>query len=130
VHELALSKAILAVAARHSGGRRVRDVRVRVGALRQAIPESIRFHFEIVARGTVCEGARLEQERVPAALACARCGTEWDPAPRPAFDAEHLIPVPRFRCPSCGNAEARVVAGDELVVESIDVEEDACIAPG
>ena len=130
MHELALSKAIVDAAARHAERRRVTVVRVRVGTLRQAIPESIGFHFGIVARGTVCEGARLEQQRVAAILRCARCGSEWDPAPLPAEDAQHLIAVPRFRCPSCGDGNAEVVAGDELVVESIDVEEDACIAPG
>ena len=130
MHELALSKAIVDAAVRHAAERRVTVVRVRVGALRQAIPESIAFHFGIVARGTLCEGARLEQQRVGAILRCARCGSEWDPAPRPAEDAQQLVPVPRFSCPSCREANAEVVAGDELVVESIDVEEDACIAPG
>jgi hydrogenase nickel incorporation protein HypA/HybF len=107
----------------------VTAVRVRVGALRQAVPESIRFHFEIVARGTLCEGARLEQRRVSAVLRCPTCRNEWDPEPQAAETAEHLIPVPRFRCPSCRGGEVEVVAGDELVVESIDVEEDSCIAP-
>jgi len=51
---------------------------------------------------------------VPARLRCGDCAREWDPQ-----DA-------LFRC-VCGGA-GEVVAGNELEVESIDVEEAACTA--
>ena len=36
---------------------------------------------------------------------------------------------PVFRCPSCGGADVGIAAGDELEVESIEVEEEpACTA--
>lgn len=130
MHELALSRAIIDAAVRHGKGRPVTVVRVRVGTLRQVVPGSLRFNFEIAARDTACEGARLEQHPVRASLRCRGCGTEWDPAPPPAPDARDLTPPPRFRCPTCGKGDAEVAAGDELVVESIDVEESACTAPG
>lgn len=63
MHELALSKAIVDAAVRHAENRPVSVVRVRVGTLRQAIPDSIRFHFEIVARGTLCEGRASSRSR-------------------------------------------------------------------
>ncbi len=88
-----------------------------VGALRQVVPHSLEFYFEIVARGTLCEGARLEQTLVPARARCGGCGP-WE-----------LEPLPEFRCPRCGEAAAEVVSGNELEVESIEVEEEACIAP-
>ena len=36
--------------------------------------------------------------------------------------------LPAFRCPSCGGGTCRSLTGEELEVESIEVEEDACIA--
>ena len=69
------------------------------------------------------EGAELEWERVPSLLRCSACGAEWDPAPSPARSGDEL--VVRFCCPECESAEHRVVSGDELVVESIDVSEPA-----
>jgi Zn finger protein HypA/HybF involved in hydrogenase expression len=33
-----------------------------------------------------------------------------------------------FRCPQCGGAEAVVLCGEELMVESIEIEEQSCIA--
>ena len=74
-----------------------------------------RVHRVSLSRETLCEGARLEQEYIPARLRCADCESEWDPE-----DAW-------FRCMGCGGA-GEVIAGDELEVESIEVEEAECIA--
>jgi len=111
VHELSLASAIVDTVERHAEGRPVRVISLRVGALRQVVSDSLRFYLGFVGRGTVCEGAWLELELVPARLAC--CGGEWEP--------------PSFRCPSCGGG-GTVVAGHEFLVESIEIEEEACIA--
>jgi hydrogenase nickel incorporation protein HypA/HybF len=111
VHELSLAGAIVETVERHAGGHRVAVVTLRIGALRQVVPDSLEFYLELVGRDTVCEGARIEFLHVPARLAC--CGEEWEP--------------PGFRCPRCGGG-GDVVAGDEFLVESIEIEEDACIA--
>jgi Zn finger protein HypA/HybF involved in hydrogenase expression len=34
-------------------------ISLRVGALRQVVPESLELYVEIVGRGTLCEAARL-----------------------------------------------------------------------
>jgi hydrogenase nickel incorporation protein HypA/HybF len=121
VHELSLASAIIDTVERHADGRPVSVISMRVGALRQVVPDSLELYVDLVGRGTVCEGARLELEVVPARLAC--CGGEWEP--------------PSFRCPNCGGG-GMVVSGDEFLVESIEVvdvgstesteREDACIA--
>ncbi len=123
MHELAVAQAIVAAAERHAEGRPVSVVRVRVGRLRQVVPEYLTFYFEIAAKETSCEGAELEWERVDSRLRCSECGEEWDPAPPPAREQGQLII--RFRCPECESGDHRVVSGDELVVESIDVTEPA-----
>jgi hydrogenase nickel incorporation protein HypA/HybF len=115
MHELSLSGAIVDTVVKHAAGRQVSLVSLRVGQLRQVVPDTLEFYFGFVARGTVCEGARLEQELVPAALSCAPCSLAWS------------IDVPDFRCPSCGGA-AELSAGNEFEVESIEVEEVACTA--
>jgi hydrogenase nickel incorporation protein HypA/HybF len=117
VHELSLSSAIVNTVVKHAGGRPVGLVSLRVGKLRQVVPETLDFYFEFVARDTVCEGARLEQEVVQARLRCNPCGQEWE------------IEIPAFRCPTCGGSEVVVASGDEFEVESIEVEEAECIAP-
>jgi hydrogenase nickel incorporation protein HypA/HybF len=116
VHELALSSAIVNTVAKHANGRRVTVVNLRVGRLRQVIPETLEFYFEFVARDTVCERARLEQEVIEARLRCRPCAREWE------------IEIPAFRCPTCGGSDVAVASGDEFEVESIEVEEAECIA--
>jgi hydrogenase nickel incorporation protein HypA/HybF len=117
MHELSVSAAVVDTAVRHAAGRKVTSVHVRVGALRQVVPDSLAFYFQIVSRETVCEGATLEQELVAARLRCEDCQTEWG------------VDAPAFRCPACAAGAVAVVYGDELEVESIDVETEApCIA--
>lgn len=128
MHELAIADAIVAAAERHAEGRPVTVVRVRVGRLRQVVPESLDFYFGLAAElSEVCSGAELEWERVPSLLRCGACGAEWDPAPPPAEDEAGLIV--RFRCPACESSDHSVMSGDELVVESIDVTDPAGAAP-
>ena len=78
MHELSLSGAIVNTVVKHADGRPVTVVNLRVGALRQVVPDTLEFYFGFVAHGTVCEGARLEQELIPARLRCAGCEREWE----------------------------------------------------
>jgi len=116
VHELSLSSAIVNTVAKHAEGRPVAVVSLRVGRLRQVVPDTLDFYFEFVARGSVCEGARLEQELIEARLRCHGCTHEW------------AIEIPAFRCPACAGSDVEIATGDEFEVESIEIEETACIA--
>jgi hydrogenase nickel incorporation protein HypA/HybF len=117
MHELSLSSAIVNTVAKHADGRRVSVVNLRVGKLRQVIPDTLEFYFEFVARDSVCEGARLRQEVIDARLRCRPCEREW------------AIEIPAFRCPFCGGSAVEIASGDEFEVESIEIEEAACIGP-
>ena len=116
MHELALARAILATALDRAEGRRVVSVQVSVGALRQVVPSSLAFNFEVLARGSGCDGATLEQTLEPARVRC-ECGAEWN------------LDELSFVCPSCDGGRTEVVCGQALRVESIEVEEEPCIAP-
>ncbi len=111
MHELSLSGAIVNTAVKHADGRRVRVVNLRVGQLRQVVPETLAFYFEFVARDSLCEGAELVVEVVDARLRCRPCAKEW------------AIEVPAFRCPTCAGSDVEIAAGNEFEIQSIDVEE-------
>ncbi len=120
MHELSVASAVLDTALRHAEDRRVLVVSLRIGHLRQVIPDSLAFYFELVARDTLAEGARLEQVVVPARVRCGGCEREWD-----------MEGTPDFRCTQCQVSEVAVVSGNELEVESIEIEEEEerpCIA--
>lgn len=131
MHELALSTAILETVMRHAKGRRVTEVQMTIGMMRQVVPDSLEFYFGVATKGTLAEGARLDQEIVAAELRCRDCSRQWNPDPE----------FPDFRCPDCSTANVQVLAGTEFEVESINVqepdsdqapvqgEEAECIAP-
>ncbi|MGO9955205.1 MAG: hydrogenase maturation nickel metallochaperone HypA [Solirubrobacteraceae bacterium] len=120
MHELSLAGGVVNTALRHAGGQTVTVVSLRVGHMRQVVPDSLRFCFEIVARDTACEGAELRMTEVEVTLECRDCEHGWSPQ------------GPAFRCPDCGSAAVTVTGGEELLIEYIEVEdkEDACTARG
>jgi hydrogenase nickel incorporation protein HypA/HybF len=112
MHELSIAEALVAIADRHARGRRVCRVEVAVGHLRQVVPSALAFAFELVAQGTAVEGAELVLEEVPAAGRCRACGEE---SPLDGFP---------LACRACGGYDLEVTAGEELRVESLDLEEE------
>ncbi|MGH2345706.1 MAG: hydrogenase maturation nickel metallochaperone HypA [Chloroflexota bacterium] len=111
MHELSIAGSVVEIACRNAQGRRISRVRLKVGHLRQIVPASLIFNFELVARGTPAEGAELVLEAVPAIGACAACGAETEQCAFP------------LQCQACGTWNPRIVAGDELIVESLELEE-------
>jgi hydrogenase nickel incorporation protein HypA/HybF len=113
MHELSIANAVLATARAHAEDQPVALVAMRVGTLRQVVPASLRFYWEIVTRGTPCDGATLELTVVQTRLRCEDCGHQWK------------LLAPSFRCPECSSAAVHVTAGEELEIEFLELKEPA-----
>jgi hydrogenase nickel incorporation protein HypA/HybF len=118
VHELSIAEAVVDIAARHAGGRPVRVVELKVGHLRQVVPSALEFAFELVAVGTVLEEAELRMEELAAAGICRTCGAE--------------TPLPEFPlcCRNCGGFDVEVTQGEELLVDSLELQENMATSGG
>lgn len=113
MHELSLCEGVLQLledSAGKEGFRRVKKVRLEVGALSGVETESLRLNFTVAAGGTLADGASLEIIEVPGAAWCGDCGCTVPVAQR--FDA----------CPLCGNQHMRVTAGTEMRIRELEVE--------
>lgn len=88
----------------------MRSLRMKVGALSGVEAESLRFALEICARGTRAEGAEVVIERLPARGMCRSCRGAWD------------FEIGDTQCPACGSPEVELHGGDDLRVESFDME--------
>ncbi len=110
MHELSIAEGVIGVVERHAHGHPVTKVELKVGHLRQVVPDALTFAFELVAQGTVAEGAELEMEHVPAAGRCGGCGKH--------------TPLPDFPlvCRVCGSPDVEVTQGEELLVDSLEME--------
>jgi hydrogenase nickel incorporation protein HypA/HybF len=109
VHELSMCEAIARTVADHAGDRQVRSVTVRIGFLRQVVPETLAFAWDMVTRTTPLDGSRLQVEHVPAVVGCAACG------------AVTRLDAPVLACGSCGTRAVTLRSGDELLIASLDV---------
>jgi len=117
MHELGIAEAILSRAIQESelrGGTRVTRVGVRIGELSGVDPDAVSFGFEALVQGTSFERLILEidyRKRVQRCVACSR-----------EFETDRLFNA----CPSCGSGNTLCVAGDELDIAFIELEEAVC----
>jgi hydrogenase nickel incorporation protein HypA/HybF len=115
MHELSIAASIVesvTEAASAHPGARVKEVRLRVGALASVVEDSLQFCWGLATEGTPLAGAALAIDRLPVIVRCQACG----------IDAE-VAGVQSFRCPECGELAADLRQGRELEIESIELEE-------
>ena len=112
MHEMSLAEGVLGLvqdAARVHGFDAVRTVRVEIGRLAAVETEALRFAFDVVARGTVAEGALLDIIDVPGAAWCMRCGD--------------TVPINERgdACPRCGGYQLQLGAGTGMRVKELEI---------
>lgn len=113
MHERSVSRQLLTAAlqaVQRCGAGRVRVVHAGVAETEALNAEAIRFHFEVLAKGTPAEGARLDLELIHTEAKCNRCATVYAP--------EHHLTL----CPECGGTDATLLGRTGLWVDSIDTE--------
>jgi hydrogenase nickel incorporation protein HypA/HybF len=115
MHELSIADAVFGIASRHADGRSVTRVEVRVGHLRQVVPDALEFAWQLVTQGTELDGAELVIEEVPATVRCEACGVESTLEGFPAL------------CLACGSTSVDVLGGDELLVDALELEDDEVV---
>lgn len=118
MHELSIAEAVVRIATQHAAGRPVAKVELKVGHLRQVVPSALEFAFELVAEGTELEGAELAMEVVAAAGICRSCR------------AESVLPDFPLQCGECGGLDVQVIRGEELLVDSLELEEEMSTTNG
>ena len=115
MHELPFAESIVEIAQRHgegNGAQRITDIHLVIGRLSSVGDESIQFYWDMISQGTLCEGARLHFERIPAIVECLDCGESYE-------ISEELTP-----CPRCSGMHVQMIQGDEFYVASIDIEKE------
>ena len=117
MHEASIAMAAIdqaIAAAREHHATRITRIELEVGVLREIVLDAMAMAFEACSIGTIAEGARLELREEPARVRCRRCGSEFAPD----------IEAHSFACGSCGAADAEMLAGNEILLRSIECETD------
>ncbi len=109
MHELGITRSIVAICEEQAEGRRVEVVRLEIGRLSGVMPDAIRFCFDLVAEGTAVEGATLEIEEVRGLGRCRVCKQEV------------ALEAPFGTCQNCDGRDIECVAGQELRIREMEV---------
>jgi hydrogenase nickel incorporation protein HypA/HybF len=113
VHELAVAQALIEQVdsvIRQHGASSASLIRVRIGPLAGVVPELLASAFPLAAAGSRMEHAALDLIPAPITVRCQTCGTETQAA------------MNRLVCGACGDWHTQVISGDELLLESVELE--------
>lgn len=100
------------VVTKAAAGRTVRCVHLRIGALRQVVPETLSYAWSFVSRDSGMGEAELDIDWIPVVIEC------------PLEHRSEVGPLDGLACPICGQP-GRVVSGEEFTIVDIDVDVNA-----
>jgi hydrogenase nickel incorporation protein HypA/HybF len=112
MHEMSLAEGVLGVledSARRQGFRAVKTVWLEIGRLAAVELDALQFSFDVIKRGTLADGARLQIVDVPGAAWCMKCGDMV------AIDERGAA------CPACGSYQLQIAGGADMRVRELEV---------
>ena len=120
MHELAVAQALVeqvdAVIRQH-GATEASLIRVRIGPLAGVVPELLASAFPLAAAGSRMQHADLEFAYAPIRVRCQTCGAETEAA------------INLLICGACVDWHTQVISGDELLLESVELETAPSLTP-
>ena len=112
MHEMSICQGLMDEVERIAGERgaaRVDSIVLSIGPLSGVEPELLSRAFEIARLRTIAENAVLEIRTGPVLVECRACGARGE------AKVNHLA------CPSCGDWQVDLLAGDELLLLRLEV---------
>ncbi|WP_020653158.1 hydrogenase maturation nickel metallochaperone HypA/HybF [Massilia niastensis] len=112
MHEVSICEALLAQVARlavQHGATGVSTITLRLGPLSGVEPALLRTAYNQCRAGTCAQDADLVIVTVPVRITCQACAATGEAT------------IERLACGTCGSADTRLVGGDEMLCESVDL---------
>jgi len=105
---LSLMRQVESIAQQHNASA-VEQLFIKVGPLSGIEPALLRKAYPLAAIGTVAEHAELFIECGDVIVSCTQCGSE------------SVVKPNRLLCAECGDFRTRVVSGDEMILERLEL---------
>lgn len=121
MHELSICNALIEQVERIARERQassVTRIALRLGPLSGIEIPLLRNAWPLAATGTVAEDAELAIAASDVVVRCSQCGHESS------------VPVNRLLCGSCGDFRTRIIQGDEMILESVELSRPQSVSPG
>ena len=113
MHELTITEQIADIAIRHgeeNAAEKITDLYLVIGELSTVIDDSVQFYWDMITEDTICAGAKLHFQRIPALFRCLECGEEYQ-----LVDGE-LTP-----CSHCQSSKMEILQGKQFHLDSINI---------
>jgi len=113
MHELSITEQIAEIAIRHgekNAAEKITDLYLVISELSTVIDDSVQFYWDMITEDTICAGAKLHFQRIPAKFLCQECGKEYQ-----MVDGD-LAP-----CPFCQSNKMEIMQGKEFHLDSINI---------
>jgi hydrogenase nickel incorporation protein HypA/HybF len=105
-----LTKALLK--ARESNARHIMMLQLAIGEISEFDRHSMQKHWDELSRGTAAERAQLHFRLIQAEVQCMACFKKYHPQ------------AGKIHCPHCGSYGAKILAGEEFFLESIELSDE------
>ena len=101
MHEMAIAEGVLDIAldyAKKNDATCIREIGLLIGEMSGVVVDSLTFSFDMIAKGTIAEGAKIKVKHVPLVGRCTKSGKE--------FHIEHYD----FWCPECKDGVLKTIS--------------------
>jgi hydrogenase nickel incorporation protein HypA/HybF len=115
MHEISIAESIVEIAeaeARKVNATAIEAIGLRLGEFTTIVREALEFAFDVARQGTMAQHARLDVVLVPMVVECVVCD-----------EADHAVRRGFLVCERCG-FPLKIVSGEELLIDYVDVEEE------
>lgn len=85
---------------------------LKVGKIREFIPDVASRYWDYCTRNTEYAGSQLELKFIDSTCSCNECGKVF------SFD---LRKTPKIKCPDCGCEKTTFLTGNEMIIDEIEV---------
>jgi hydrogenase nickel incorporation protein HypA/HybF len=112
MHELSITQNMLDLVvkqARESGAKKIEKINLVIGEMTGVADTCLQFYFNMLSKDTPASGAVLSIKSVPLRVKCRECGN--------SFEFEE-----GSECGKCHSSSLEIISGNELFVDSIEVE--------
>jgi hydrogenase nickel incorporation protein HypA/HybF len=111
-----IADALVKIAQQHAPARLTRAV-LKVGPLRQVVPELLLTAMEAALMNSPAAGAEIVIQATPLRGKCRGCSAEFE------------VLNWSFVCPGCGQNDVALLDGDDLTIETVTLETENSVEP-
>jgi hydrogenase nickel incorporation protein HypA/HybF len=112
MHEMTVAQNLLAQISEQAKQHKAKPVTAKIscGKLNEINDEVLRFAFDAIAKGTLCQAVQLEIEHKPLQGRCKNCKRDFE------------VDIKNPRCSFCGGEDFELLPDAPLMLEQIEFE--------